>query len=98
MSFNSLSVANLFNSDNEQYEAKLARRCANVETLLQQQEEKEQLKRQAQKETKIIEQKRLEKEAQRKQEEKEAWQREEEHQRDLAHRLKVDCVDRDQKV
>jgi len=40
----------------------------------------------------------LEKEAQRKQEEKEAWQREEEHQRDLAHRLKVDCVDRDQKV
>jgi len=41
MSFNSLSVANLFNSDNEQYEAKLARRCANVETLLQQQEEKE---------------------------------------------------------
>jgi len=41
MSFISTSIANLSDSDDKQYEAKLARRCAETETLLQQQKEKE---------------------------------------------------------
>jgi len=47
MSFNSILIANLSNSDNKRYEAELARRYSEVETLLQQQEEKEQLEHQA---------------------------------------------------
>jgi len=47
MSFNSISIANLSDSNDEQYEAKLARRCAEAETLLQQQEKKEWLECQA---------------------------------------------------
>jgi len=91
MSFKSTSIANLSDSDDELYEAELVRRCAEVETLLQQQEEKKRLERQARKETKIVERKRLEKEAQRKKEE-EAWSREEERQRELAHHLEADRV------
>jgi len=47
MSFKSTSIANLSDSDDELYEAELVRRCAEVETLLQQQEEKKRLERQA---------------------------------------------------
>jgi len=46
MSFNCTSIVNLSDSDNESYEAELVRRCAKVETLLRQQEEKECLERQ----------------------------------------------------
>jgi len=91
MSFNSNSVVTLSDSDDERYEAQLARRCTKVETLLRQQEEKEYLERQACKEAKIVEQKRLEEETQKKEEE-ELWQRKEERQRNLAHCLKVNCV------
>jgi len=63
MSFNSTSIANLSDPDDESYEAELVRRRAEVETLLQQQEEKERLERQACKEVKMAERKRLEKEA-----------------------------------
>jgi len=45
MSLNSTSIANLSDSDDESYKAELARRCAEVETLLQQQEERERLER-----------------------------------------------------
>jgi len=38
MSFNSTSIINLSDSDDESYEAELARRRAEAETLLQQQE------------------------------------------------------------
>jgi len=62
MSFKSTSIANLSDSDDELYEAELARRRAEAETLLQQQEEKECLERQARKEAKIAEQKQLEEE------------------------------------
>jgi len=86
------SIANLSDSDNERYEASLARKCAEAEALLQEQEQKERLERQAQKEAKLAEQKRLEENFQRKQEEEEVRRREEQHQRDLAHRLEVDCV------
>ena len=73
MSFKSTSIGNLSNSDNELYEAELARRHAEVKALLRQQKEKECLERQARKEVKIVEWKWLEKEVQRKQEEEEAW-------------------------
>jgi len=79
-------------SDDECYEVQLARRRAEVETLLCQQEEKKCLKRQAHKEAKIVEQKRLEEEAQRKQKEEKVHWKEEEHQRNLAHCLEADCV------
>jgi len=64
MSFKSTSIANLSDSDDELYEAELARRHAETETLLWQQEEKERLEHQAWKETKIVEQKQLEEECQ----------------------------------
>ena len=66
MSFNSTSIANLSDSNDKSYEAGLARRCAEAETLLQQQEEKERLERQACKEAKMAKWKRLEEEAQKK--------------------------------
>jgi len=92
MSFNHTSIANLSDSDDESYEAGLARRCAEAETLLRQQEEKERLERQVCKEAKAAEQKRLEEEVRKKQEEEETRRKEEERQRDLAHRLEADRV------
>jgi len=92
MSFNSTSIANLSDSDDESYEAGLARRRAEAETLLQQQEEKECLERQARKEAKAAEQKRLEEEAHKKQEEEEIRQKKEDRQRDLAKCLEADRV------
>ena len=63
MSFNSTSITNLSDSDDESYEAELARRRAEAETLLRQQEEKKCLEHQAHKEVKMAERKRLEEEA-----------------------------------
>jgi len=92
MSFNSTLIANLSDSDDESYEAGLARRRAEAENLLRQQKEKERLERQACKEAKIAEQKRLEEEACKKQKEEETRQRKEDCQRDLAKRLETDRV------
>jgi len=92
MSFNSTSIANLSDSDDESYEAGLARRRAEVENLLRQQEEKERLERQAHKEAKMAERKRLEEEICKKQEKEEARRREEDRQRDLAQCLEADRV------
>jgi len=92
MSFNSTLIANLSDSDDESYEAGLARRRAEAENLLRQQKEKERLERQARKEAKIAEQKRLEEEACKKQKEEETRQRKEDCQRDLAKRLETDRV------
>ena len=92
MSFNSTLIANLSDSDDESYEAGLARRRAEAENLLQQQEEKERLERQARKEAKIAERKRLEEEACKKQKEEETRRRKEDCQRDLAKRLETDRV------
>jgi len=47
MSFISISITNFSNFNNKQYKTELARRCAEVETLLRQQEEKEWLEYQA---------------------------------------------------
>jgi len=92
MSFNPTSIANLSDSDDESYEAGLARRHAEAETLFRQQEEKERLERQARKEAKAAERKRLEEEARKKQEEEEIRRREEDRQRDLAKHLEADRV------
>ena len=92
MSSNSTSIVNLSDSDDESYEAGLARRHAEAEILLRQQEEKERLECQARKEAKAAERKRLEEEARKKQKEEETRRREEDHQRDLAKRLEVDRI------
>jgi len=92
MSFNSTSIANLSDSNDESYEAGLARRRAEAETLLRQQEEKERLKRQARKEAKAAEWKRLEEETRKKQEEEETRRRKEDRQQDLAKCLEADRV------
>ena len=92
MSFNHTSIANLSDSDDESYEAGLARRRAEAETLFWQQEEKERLERQVRKEAKAAERKRLEEEAWKKQEEEETRRKEEERQRDLAHQLEADRI------
>jgi len=92
MSFNSTSIANLSDSDDESYKAGLARRRAEVETLLQQQEEKKRFECQACKEAKMVEWKRLEEEVRKKQEEEETRRREEDCQKDLAKRLEADHV------
>jgi len=92
MSFNSTSITNLSDSDDELYKAGLAKRRAEAENLLQQQEEKECLEHQTRKEVKMAEQKRLEEEARKKQEEEETQRREEDRQRDLAQCLEVDRV------
>jgi len=55
MSFNSTSIINLSDSDDESYKAELARRRAEVETLLQQQKEKKRLEHQTCKEVKMAE-------------------------------------------
>jgi len=83
MSFVPTSTANFSDSNNEWYEAELARRYTEIEALLQQQEEKERFEHQAQRETKIAEWKRLE---------EEAWRKEEECQRDLVHHLEADHI------
>jgi len=85
-------TGNISDSDNERYEANLAKKCAEAEALLQEQEQKDQLERQVQKKAKLKERKRLEEEVQRKQEEEEFWCREEQCQRDLAHHLEADCI------
>jgi len=86
------STGNISDSDDERYEANLAKKHAEAETLLQEQEQKDRLERQVQKKAKIEEWKRLEEEARRKQEEEEFQCKEEQRQRDLAHRLEADRV------
>jgi len=86
------SIANLSDSDDERYEASLARKRAEAEALLREQEQKERLERQARKKAKLAEWKRLEEAFWRKQEKEEVQQREEQRQRDLAHRLEANCI------
>ena len=85
-------TSNISDSDDERYEANLAKKRAEAEALLREQEQKDWLERQVQKKAKLKERKRLEEEARRKQEEEEFRCREEQCQRDLAHRLEVDRV------
>ena len=87
------SLGNISDSDDERYEANLAKKHAEAEALLREQEQKERAERQARKEAKIAERARLEKEA-RKFVEQEQRQKQEEEQRQkvLAHRLEADRI------
>jgi len=87
------SLGNISDSDDECYEANLAKKHAEAEALLREQEQKERAERQARKEAKIAERARLKKEA-RKFVEQEQRQKQEEEQRQkvLAHRLEADRI------
>ena len=78
-------LGNISDSDDERYEANLAKKRAEAETLLREQEQKERAECQARKEARIAEKVRLEEEARKLVEE-------EQHQKDLAHRLEADRV------
>jgi len=87
------SLGYIFDSDDERYKANLAKKCAEAEALLREQEQKERTERQARKEAKIAERTRLEEKAQKlAEEEQRRKQEEEQRQKDLAHRLEVDRV------
>ena len=79
------SLGNISDSDDERYEANLAKKHAEAETFLQEQERKERVERQARKEARIAKKARLEEKAQKLAEE-------DQRQKDLAHRLEADRV------
>jgi len=79
------SLGNISDSDDERYEANLAKKRAEAEALLREQEQKERAERQASKEAKIAERARLEEEAQK-------FVEQEQCQKVLAHRLEADRV------
>jgi len=86
-------LGNISDSDDERYETNLAKKRAEAEALLREQEQKEREKHQARKQARIVEKARLE-EGARKLVKKEQCrkQEEEQRQRDLAHCLEADCV------
>jgi len=87
------SLGHLSDSDDKRYEANLAKKRAEAEALLREQEQKECAERQVRKEAKIAERARLEEEAQKLAEEEQLRKREEEQcQKDLAHQLEADRV------
>jgi len=87
------SLGNISDSDDKRYEANLAKKRAEAEALLREQEQKERAERQARKEAKIAERARLEEEARKMaEEEQHRKQEEEQRQKDLAYRLEADRV------
>jgi len=87
------SLGNISDSDNERYKANLAKKRAEAEALLREQERKERAERQMRKEARIAEKARLEQEARKlAEEEQRQKQEEEQRQKDLAHRLEADRV------
>jgi len=87
------SLGNISASDDKRYEANLAKKRAEAEALLREQEQKERAERQARKEAKIAERARLEEEARKMaEEEQHRKQEEEQRQKDLAYRLEADRV------
>jgi len=79
-------LGNISDSDDERYEANLAKKRAEAEALLREQERKERAEHQARKEARIAEKARLEEEARKLAEEEQCWKQEEEQrQKDLAH-------------
>jgi len=88
-----LSLGNISDSDDECYEANLAKKRAEAEALLREQERKEWAERQARKQARIAEKARLEQKARKlAEEEQRRKQEKEQRQKDLAHRLEVDRV------
>jgi len=87
------SLGNISDSDDERYEANLAKKRAEAEVLLREQEQKGRAECQARKEARIAEKARLEEEAQKlAEQEQRRKQEEEQRQKDLAHRLEADRV------
>jgi len=87
------SISNFSDSNDERYEASLAKKRAEAEALLREQERKEREDRQARKQARIAEKAKLEAEAQKFVEEEQCRKQEkEQRQRDLAHRLEADRV------
>jgi len=87
------SLGNISDSDDERYEANLAKKRAEAEALLREQERKGRVERQARKEARIAEKARLEEEVRKLAEQKQCRKQEEEQrQKDLAHRLEADHV------
>jgi len=87
------SLGNISDSDDERYESNLAKKHAEAEAFLREQERKERVERQARKEARIAEKARLEEEARKLAEEDQRWKQEEEQrQKDLAYRLEADRV------
>jgi len=86
-------LGNISDSDDERYKANLAKKRAEAEALLREQEQKERAERQARKEARIAEKARLEEEAWKlAEEEQRRKQEEEQRQKNLAHRLEADRV------
>jgi len=87
------SIGNISDSDDERYKANLAKKRAEAEVLLQEQEQKERAERQARKEARVAEKARLEEETWKLVEEEQRWKQEEEQrQKDLAHQLEADRI------
>jgi len=87
------SLGNISDSDDKCYEANLAKKRAEAEALLREQEQKERVERQARKEAKIAKRARVEEEARKLAEQEQRRKQEEEQcQKDLAHRLEADRV------
>jgi len=72
------SLGNISDSDDERYEANLAKKRAEAEALLREQEQKERAERQLRKEAKIAERARLEEEARKLAEQEQRRKQEEE--------------------
>jgi len=86
-------LGNISDSGDECYEVNLAKKHAEAEALLQEQERKEQEERQVRKQARIVEKARLEEGARKLAEEEQRRKQEEEQcQRDLAHCLEADRV------
>jgi len=86
-------LGNISDSNDECYKANLAKKRAEAEAFLQEQEWKERAERQARKEARIAKKVRLEEEARKLvEEEQHRKQEEEQRQKDLAHRLEADRV------
>ena len=86
-------LGNISDSDDERYEANLAKKHAEAEAFLREQERKERVERHVRKEARIAEKARLEEEAWKLAKEDQRWKQEEEQrQKDLAHRLEADRV------
>ena len=86
-------LGNISDSDDECYEANLAKKRAEAEAFLREQERKERAERQARKEARIAEKARLEEEARKlAEEEQRRKQEEDQRQKDLAHQLEADRV------
>jgi len=79
------SLGNISDSNDKRYKANLAKKRAEAEAFLREQEQKERAERQVRKEARIAEKARLEEKAQKLAEE-------DQRQKDLAHRLEADHI------